>query len=222
MLRGQVEVGNHLADLGVPLIQRSEFVAHGDKGFQIKPWVAIPEKFSRADLDKVQRAVLAMHAAGYVLRDRVQVGLDAAGEPVMFDVGKAAPIPAAGQSRKWALDDDMGHVERLYMDSGVPFARLDGQPQAAWAALTGRFAEATPSTVGFMAYQLSALAAQRRKGLPAEDDGSRLIVDEEHVEALRKLAAVHPLPRKEVERVRGVVDPVFSEDLDKLPVAAGT
>lgn len=139
MIRTQVIIGNKLADK-VPGIQRSTFVEHGDKGFQIKPYVDIPEKFSLAQLDKVQDTLIAMHQAGYALNDEVQVGLDDKGEPVMFDVGKAAPIPpedakAKGIFKDSSVEDDMRRLKRLYEDHGHAdkFVRKDvDEGQQAW------------------------------------------------------------------------------------------
>jgi hypothetical protein len=118
MLRRQVEVGNHLASKGIA-VQRSEYVRHGDKGFQIKPYVEIPEKLTRAQLDAAQEIVQAMHAEGYTLNDTVQVGLDKKGDVIMFDVGKAA------QSRgKHDLQDDYSALHNLYYQHGEKFVRL--------------------------------------------------------------------------------------------------
>lgn len=123
MLKRQVETGNKLADLGVKGIQRSEYVRHGDKGFQIKPWVEIPEKLTREQLDKIQQIVLDVHAKGYAIKDDIQAGLDAQGEPVMFDVGKAGKqSDATGIYADTRVDLD--NLKRLYRDHGQKFVQL--------------------------------------------------------------------------------------------------
>ena len=115
MLEHQVKVGNALAEK-VEGVQRSTFVRHGDKGFQIKPYVELPEKFTRAQLDTIQGIVHAIHAQGYSLRDTVQAGLQD-GKPVLFDVGKAAPI----EGHQYAVADDLDHLRSLYADHGERF-----------------------------------------------------------------------------------------------------
>lgn len=127
MLRKQVETGNRLADMGVPGIQRSEFIRHGDKGFQIKPWVKIPETLTRSQLDAVQQMVHAMHAKGYALNDEPQVGIDpSSGDLVMFDVGKAAPDRAKKGESPMFSDKaaDMDRVAGLYRKHGQQFVNL--------------------------------------------------------------------------------------------------
>jgi hypothetical protein len=119
MLREQSELGNKLADMGVKGVQRSKFVTHGDKGYQIKPWVELPEKFTREQLDAVQDIVIAIHKAGYTINDTIQPGLEN-GKPVLFDVGKAAPSRG-----KHDIESDMDMLGILYRDHGHTMVRKD-------------------------------------------------------------------------------------------------
>lgn len=216
MMRQQVTVGNHLADLGVPCIQRSEFVKHGDKGFQIKPWVEIPEKFTKDQLEKLQDAVLEMHKRGYALHDEVQAGLDDKGEPVMFDVGKAAPLPEAGkQSREWAIDDDMGHLHRFFQASDVPFVRRDkDEGEQAWQKVHNTIHGDKKVNPGFLA-MLAGMAADKRrkraKAQGAEDNDLTMgTIDGDHAEALAQIHEKHgPLPTTELERAKAVIHPDY-------------
>lgn len=118
MLRDQAVVGNKLADMGIEGVQRSEFVVHGDKGFQIKEWVEIPDKLTQAQLDEAQGILLAIHAKGYTVNDQMQVGLDKAGKVVMFDIGKAGP-----SNDRFDIDDDHSAMRRLYEDHGGKYVR---------------------------------------------------------------------------------------------------
>jgi superfamily II DNA or RNA helicase len=139
MLRKQVEVGNLLAGKGIPGIQRSEYVRHGDKGFQIKPWVEIPKTFTREQLDKIQDTVIGVHKAGYALRDSVQAGLDAKGEPVLFDVGKAG-LQGKGTGIYSDIESDMDSLRKVYHESGEDFVRRDvNEGEQAWQRTTARF-----------------------------------------------------------------------------------
>lgn len=132
MLEKQVEVGNKLYEAGVPGIQRSEFVRHGDKGFQIKPWVEIPETLTREQLESARDSVLAMHQHGYALNDSVQVGIDAQGKTLLFDIGKAAPLRAGVESigtyRGLPLDvaHDLDSLAWLYHENGAKFVPTIG------------------------------------------------------------------------------------------------
>ena len=139
MLKQQVAIGNELADAGVPGIQRSEFVKHGDKGFQIKPWVEIPEKFTREQLDAVQDSLIGMHKQGYALNDDPQAGLDANGKVVMFDVGKAAKGAGDPKDHNSAATDDMYRLGYLYKKHGQEFVRRDfSEGQRLWENYQGR------------------------------------------------------------------------------------
>ena len=127
MLKKQVALGNKLVDLGITGVQRSEFVKHGDKGFQIKPYVDIPATFTREQLDDVQDTLIAIHKAGYAVHDDIQAGIGADGKPVMFDVGKAGKIPE-GEDREGiygSVTSDMSNLKRLYEKSGQEFVRRD-------------------------------------------------------------------------------------------------
>lgn len=139
MLKQQVDTANTLADAGVPGIQRSEYIRHGDKGFQIKPWVDIPEKFTREQLDAVQDSIIAMHKQGYALNDEPQAGVDADGKVVMFDVGKAQKN--AGDPMKWdtPAGDDFDRLKFLYEKHGHEFVRRDySQGQRLWDSFKKR------------------------------------------------------------------------------------
>lgn len=117
MLRKQVETGNKLADLGVPAL-RSTFVAHGGRGFQIKPHVHIPEHLTRAQLDEIQASIHKMHEHGYALNDDIQVGIHD-GKLVMFDTGKAAP--AKGEGLYGDKNGDIDRLAGLYRKHGEKF-----------------------------------------------------------------------------------------------------
>ncbi len=137
MLRGQAELGNKLAGLGVKGIQRSEFVVHGDKGFQIKPWVEIPEKFTRVQLDAIQDIVIAVHEKGYSINNSIQAGLDAGGSPVLFDVGKAGKIKVA-EGMDSDVEMDMDNLHNLYREMAEPFVRRDvDEAEQLWQRVTG-------------------------------------------------------------------------------------
>lgn len=132
MLREQSKLGNELADAGVPGMQRSTFVEHGDKGFQIKPFVEIPEKLSREQLDKARASLLAMHEKGYALNDDVQVGIEPGGRVVMFDIGKAAP--ARGEGIHDEKRADLDRLAHLYKKHGHEPPAETRRMDAVWAS----------------------------------------------------------------------------------------
>lgn len=203
MLRKQVEVGNKLADLGVPCVQRSEFVQHGDKGFQIKPWVKIPEKLTREQLEKVQAAVIKMHDAGYTLNDEPQVGLDAKGEPVMFDIGKADKREQTGGERErygwdgWATHD-MDGLKRLYKQHGQEFVRQGlSEADEHWEhtknqieSLRDPKKKLDAAHVAIARRELDRSTAKRKREAEAKGDKAALeTIDFDHEDALADIAA---------------------------------
>lgn len=144
-LRAQVALANRLADLGITGVQRSEFVEHGGKGFQVKPYVEIPARFTREQLDEIQDTLIAMHRAGVALRDFVQAGIDpSTGRPVLFDTGKAETIPPGDEKlRHYSMvERDMSHLGSFYEASGQRLRRRDRQPlDTLWDDLKAMLAE---------------------------------------------------------------------------------
>lgn len=138
-LKAQVAMVNQMVDDGVPGLQRSEYIESGDKGFEVKDWVEIPEQFTRDQLDDIQRSMLGAHEKGYAFHDEIQAGLDKDGRPVMFDTGKAVKVdPKKAQDNiygDFAVDRD--NLALLYRKHGVDFYRLDqSDADRKWGELT--------------------------------------------------------------------------------------
>lgn len=132
-LKRQVETGNMLADRGVPVL-RSEYHAHGNRGFQIKPFVEVPDKLTRAQLDEAQAGLHAMHDAGHSMNDEIQVGIHN-GRVVFFDTGKAAPSTKGA----WPSEsDDIDRLRNLYSRNGKTFSNMrDAEGRKAWDRYLG-------------------------------------------------------------------------------------
>ncbi len=167
MLRAQVDIGNKLA-MTIPGIQHSEFERHGDKGFQIKEYVEIPDKFSRAQLDSAQDTLIAMHEHGYSLNDEVQVGVNSKGDVVMFDVGKASSLDADDASKGIysAAQGDMDNMKRMYQEHGHDFVRRDhDEGEVAWERVQDRIMKwsANPKLRKLGARHVKSAAELRRK-----------------------------------------------------------
>ena len=176
MLRRQVETANKLSDLGVKGVQRSEFMEHGDKGFQIKPWVEIPEKFTREQLDKIQDIVLEIHSHGYALHDTVQAGIDRHGDPVLFDVGKASPMETK-TGRFSDANSDFGNLKSLYSDSGEVFVKRGvSEGEEAFTQLDARWNKMISKNppVGFLRMNFDRVESKLLKEANATLKGSAL------------------------------------------------
>lgn len=83
-----VDVNNKLAAMGIPGIMKQELVRHGDKAFAIRDNLEMPDKLTPEQLQGVRQAIDAIHKAGYVVGDEIQVGLKD-GKPYLFDLGNA-------------------------------------------------------------------------------------------------------------------------------------
>jgi hypothetical protein len=184
-LREQTKMHNRLADVtGNTCLQRAEFVVHGDKGFQIKPYVEGVVQFTRDELDRLQDCVIAIHKAGYAIRDNVQAGLGPKGQPVMFDVGKAKAIsPEEAQATTWhsPAGNDMEKLADLYKESGHEFVRRDhDEGQQAWdkavsLAMTAVRKTDQPALRGVAWRELTRAAEKRRAIARATLKGDALI-----------------------------------------------
>jgi hypothetical protein len=89
-LIGQAEVNNKLIDAGVPGLLRQKVVDHGDKAFAVRDKLDIPDKLTPEHLESVRGTIQAIHDAGYVVGDLIQVGLKG-GKPYLYDLGGAQP-----------------------------------------------------------------------------------------------------------------------------------
>jgi len=202
-LRKQVQIGNRLADLGIAAAQRSAFVVSGEKGFQIKPWVEIPRRFTRAQLDEAQDAVIAIHRAGFGLYDSAQIGIDpSTRRVVLFDLGKAAPLPA-DDARRPAYDSraqqEIRDLEWIYRENGHPFERRDyDSAERRWIDFKAKLGflsqGADEKKRALLIRQARGLADQRKLSAHAALAGSSLSqtlarIDEETEEALFDLEA---------------------------------
>lgn len=102
-----VKVNNKLAEMGIPGIMKQEFVTHGDKAFAIRDNLEMPEKLTPEQLQGVRRSIDAIHKAGYVVGDEIQVGIKD-GKPYLFDLGNAQK---ARDDQDY--EDDSNKFERL-------------------------------------------------------------------------------------------------------------
>lgn len=118
-LQHQANVSEHLRKLGVPGLVPIKTFRHGDKAFQVRDHVEIPEHLTQEHIDAVAHAMAEMHKRGWALNDEVQVGLHD-GKPVLFDTGKAAPIRDTPQTMKgWRdTDADERRLDDLYKKHG--------------------------------------------------------------------------------------------------------
>jgi len=179
MLRQQTRLGNAVADLGVPVL-RSEFVKHGAKGFQIKPYVEIPEKWSRARLDEIQAALHEMHERGYTMNDNIQAGL-LDGRVVFFDTGKM------GKTQSYRgepdLESDLSSLKHLYRENGERFVNIkDSEALKMWTRLETELLTEIPENFGFARYQFAEAEKMRQEEAHASLTGKAL------ENALRKIS----------------------------------
>lgn len=134
----QVNTSNAMHADGVPGIMRSELVHNGDKAFQIKPYVEIPDKLTREQLDSVADSVLKAHAAGYTFNDEIQVGVHE-GKLVHFDTGKAAKAPDEKRLKERAEDDEE-RLKDLFAKHGEKFqtTKEKHNPLIEWEEMASR------------------------------------------------------------------------------------
>ena len=135
-LRRQTVMHNRLAAVAPNVVDRAEFVKHGDKGFQIKPFVEMPSKFTREQLDRLQDGLIAIHRAGYCIRDEIQAGIRN-GKAIMFDVAlppKPYPpnnSPGCPENRfRWA-------IASWNADIDVAFSASSRRLSSLWSATRG-------------------------------------------------------------------------------------
>lgn len=125
-LEKQTATMNRLHAAGVPGVLPAEFVRHGDKGFQIKPFVETPKRFSQEQLSQVRDAILGMHKAGYVLGDTIQAGIGPDGKAMLFDTGKARQADTKSAGWDSPVRDDLSYLASFFREHGGDYHA--GQP----------------------------------------------------------------------------------------------
>lgn len=186
-MRQQTSIHNQLAGVA-RCLDPAIFVEHGDKGFQIKPYVeAIDPKarLSREQLDDLQDCVVAIHQAGYAIHDAIQVGVGADGRLVMFDVGKASRLSSDSRWRKDEIQTDMNNLGYLYQAHGRTFVRRDiDEGEQRWQQVhemvlrniekLAPHERLTPVTARFLANAVRNAAEKRRDIARVKLDGDAL------------------------------------------------
>jgi hypothetical protein len=115
----QHEVSEAMRRDGVPGIFPSKLVVHGDKAFLIRPFVNIPSRLTRAQLDAVARSVEIAHSKGWVFRDDLQVG-EYQGRLYHFDTGKAERSTTRETAGEWQSEEasDLQRLKYLFREHG--------------------------------------------------------------------------------------------------------
>jgi hypothetical protein len=126
MLEEQSTNAGKMADAGVPGILRSKVVRHGDKAFQIKPYVDIPEKLSLSQLDSIAASVRAAHEKGWAFNDQIQAGVHG-GRLVHYDTGKASSDATDRQKQ-----NDIEALEMLYREHGATYLDPNADHLTQW------------------------------------------------------------------------------------------
>jgi hypothetical protein len=186
MLRRQAKLGTALSRSGVPHLQESEYVWLGDKGFQIKDYVEIPDRLTAEHIAAARKAIDALHERGYTLNDDVQIGLDDRGRVVLYDIGKVerAPKGPRGKDRR---DDDLRRLDWLARQHGVFTPKRRSDAEYHWEAKLSEARELVAQGDKGAAYDLLKATDRRiRRGLSttAED---LVMLEEALFEAEREL-----------------------------------
>lgn len=121
MMQAQWDIGQKLRSRGVPHLPPSQLVQVADKLFEVKPLYRILDKLTKNELDQITDTVGAMHHAGYILGDTIQVGVDNSGYVWFYDIGKIQKGVARSNSIYDDFKTEIDGLRRLYKDNGVMF-----------------------------------------------------------------------------------------------------
>ena len=190
VFRKQTDTGNEMLDAGVPGIMRQETVEHGGKVFAVRPMVDIPETLTPDQLAEARASIEAMHAKGYSVNDQIQIGIGKDGKAYQFDTGKADKLPEKGNARKYAIEDDISSLKRLYQDSGQKYDDPKDPQQAfneyepVLLDTLNKMEAGEPMMPGIAKRQLKKLTEGYAKLLSLDPDGVITFFDEDHPKAV--------------------------------------
>lgn len=121
MMRRETDLANKLIAAGVPGILPAQYYEHGDKAFQVRPFVTVPARFNLRQLTQIRDIMKSLHSLGYALRDEIQAGIYH-GRVYLYDLGKAHK--ASG----YDVEDDVSNLKRLYKNNGFDYEPDYGEP----------------------------------------------------------------------------------------------
>jgi len=119
-LQSEIDIVNELQAAGVPGLLPLEPVMHEGRLFAVRDKVDL-ENITQEAIDDAGRALETMHAAGYLMRDQVQIGMGEDGKFRFFDVGEASKFDPES---RWAQEDkDMDHssLQRVAKEHGLNY-----------------------------------------------------------------------------------------------------
>jgi hypothetical protein len=122
-MKSQHEASEALHAAGVGAILPTRYVKHGDKAFLVKPYVEIPPKFTREQLDEIAQSIEAMHERGWVMRDEIQPGLWR-GKAYHYDTGLAEYVGTkkTDPDDYWSeANSDISNLRRVFEASGEKY-----------------------------------------------------------------------------------------------------
>ena len=141
MLKAQVATSERLRKDGVPGILPSKYVEHGDKGFQVKAYVDIPEKLTPEQLSEASAIVEALNAKGYTVNDTIQLGSHK-GKIYLFDTGKVAK-----SRNEWDVKADQENLVQLYRAHGQTYRKPAHGKEDEYRALAEKWEDVALNTV---------------------------------------------------------------------------
>lgn len=107
-----------LKDKGVGGVEPLEWHEHGSRGFAVSNLLDTKAKLNAEQIAKVRDTVDAIHDAGYVVGDDIQVGLNKNGDPVIYDLGKARKLSASDREAGYELEHDSSKFTKMAKQNG--------------------------------------------------------------------------------------------------------
>jgi hypothetical protein len=184
-LRNEADVVDEMIAAGVENLLPLTTIEHEGRVFAVREKVQL-DGFTQEHIDQAGESLSAMNAAGYAMRDRVQIGVGDDGNVKFYDVGEAGKV--SGHWAKDTMNDDHSGLSRIAEEHGLSYVTpKDKEAYPQWESMLTEVRTAIDSgdheDLGILQWQLK----NRFKRLKLIDATMAEFIEDEHIAGMKEI-----------------------------------